>query len=393
MTARLDVDFSDPAVVRDPFPVYEEIRAAGRVVWNETIRAWMVPGYDDSVVVLADTRAERFGGIPARYPEVTFWFDAPNMLTSDPPTHRRLRHGVSRYFTPAYIATWEARVREVVGELLAPLEDGGGVFELEDFTRIPVVIVAEMLGVPEERHADFRRWSNTIAGNIAYGLERPEVRELMAQAAAEFNAYMSDEIERHRREQPDDVFTVMVNMPDWSEAEIRSGALVLLLAGYDTTAKLLGESLVALEQHPEERRRVAEQPELIPSAIEEVLRWSGVSQTSPKLVLRDTELAGTELKEGDIVYVLLSAANRDPSRWAEPARFDVLREPKPHLAFGTGPHVCIGAPLARLETRVALEALLRTAPEYRLRDVDYGHGFIVRGPERGVIATEVASAA
>jgi cytochrome P450 len=390
---RLAVDFFDPAVIADPFPAYEEIRSAGRVVWNEALHAWMVPGYDDAIEVLSDTTGHRFCQTTVRHPELTFWFEAPNMILVDGPEHRRLRQGVARYFTPAYIATWETRVREIVEDLLAPLVHGSASLELEDFTEIPVVIVAEMLGVPEERHSDFRRWSNTITGNIAYGLEKPEVQELMRQASMEFNEYMTKEIERHRRDQPDDVFTVMVNIPNWSEGEIRSSALVMLLAGYDTTAKLLGQCLVALDQHPDQRRMLVQQPELIPNAIEEVLRWTGVSQAAPKLVAHDTVLAGAELRDGDILYVLIGAADRDPSRWEDPSRFDILRDYKPHIAFGTGAHVCIGAPLARLETKVALEVLLRLAPEFRLRDVDYGHSYLVRGPERGVIDARVPAPA
>ena len=278
---------------------------------------------------------------------------------------------------------WEARVREVVDELLAPLVDGDGTSSSTTSRQIPVVIVAEMLGVPEERHEDFRRWSTTIAGNIAFGLERPEVREVMAQAAAEFNEYMSEEIERHRREQPDDVFTVMVNMPDWTDAAdpLRRAGPAAGRVRHDGEADgaVPGRARAA----PGRRRLVAEQPELIPNAIEEVLRWTGVSQTSPKLVMRDTVLAGPELKDGDFVYALLPRRTATRRGWPDPQGFDVLRELKPHLAFGIGPHVCIGAPLARLETKVALEALLRIAPEYRLRDVDYGHRVPRPRPRRG----------
>src|SRR5207247_2213864 len=139
---------------------------------------------------------------------------------------------------------------------------------IQDFTRVPVVIVAEMLGVPEERHDDFLRWSNTIAGNHSYGRESPEARRLIGQATAELRAYLTEEIERHRREQPDDVFTVIVNQPHWSEGEMRSTAMVLLLAGYDTTAKLMSQALVTLEQHPDQRLLLAADPSLIPNAIE-----------------------------------------------------------------------------------------------------------------------------
>jgi hypothetical protein len=396
-TPRLDIDFSDLALIHDPYPIYEEIRAAGRAVWSNPAAGWIVTGYLDAMEILMDARGERFGVVGARRPEVTFWFDAPNMIIADGAEHRRLRQGVSRYFTPSAIARrWDRRVREVVDAQLSPLlADDGPIDLIDDFTTIPVVIVAELLGIPEERHEDFRDWSNTIISNLRFGHEDDERRATMRRAIDDCNAYLDEEIERHRREQPDDLLTVMVNMEGWSDAEIRSSALNVLVAGYDTTAKLMGQCLVALERHPDQRRLLAEQPELIPNAIEEVLRWDGAAQGIIREVVSDTELGGSQLPAGDMIYVLLAAANRDPERWPEPERFDVRREFKPHLGrthlgFGGGPHICIGAPLARLEVRVALEALLAAAPEYRLADVEYGEAPFARGPEAGVIEPAVA---
>jgi cytochrome P450 len=178
---------------------------------------------------------------------------------------------------------------------------------------------------------------------------------------------------------------MIVNMPGLTEAEMRSTAAVMLLAGYDTTAKLMGSALLALQQHPDQRRLLVEAPALIPNAVEEVLRWDGVATVFARRVVSDTELAGVQMAAGDTVYLFLGAANRDPSRWKDPHSFDVRRPYKRNLGFGAGPHVCIGAQLARLETQVALETLLRLAPEYRLRNVEYGHTFMNHGPESGVI--------
>jgi len=344
---------------------------------------WMVPGYDDIVEVFSDARGARFNVLGA---EVFFWFDAPTMITIDGSEHRRLRQPLAPYFTPAEIARrWESRVREVVDDLLTPLAERRRSFELADFTKIPVVIVAEMFGVPAQHHEDFRRWSNAVVSNLAFGNERPETRREMDEAVAELKLYLTEEIERHRKEPRDDLLDVMLKIPGWTDAEIRSTAILLLIAGYDTTAKLMSNCLQALEQHPDQRRLLVEDPTLIPGAIEEVLRWVGSTQAIVRRVVRDTVLAATPLAAGDIVYTLLIAANRDPARWSEPQRFDIRRPVKPNLAFGVGPHVCLGAPLARLETKVAVEALLRIAPDYHLRDVDYGNAFFARGAERGVI--------
>ena len=175
--------------------------------------------------------------------------------------------------------------------------------------------------------------------------------------------------------------------------EIRSTSVLLLAAGYDTTAKTMSNSLIALERNPDQRRLVAEDLSLLPAAIEESLRWFGPVQWLPRRAVSDVVLDGMEVSTGETVYVFSAAANRDPRRWDYPERFDVRRESKSHLAFGYGPHLCLGAPLARLETKVALEELLRLAPEYRLRDLDFGRSMFIRGPERGIVEVGLRASA
>jgi cytochrome P450 len=386
---RLDVNLFDRSLVVDPFPVYEEIRSAGRVVWNGAIDAWMVPGFDDCTAVLGDM--ERFREMSGEV-QLTPMQVAPNMITVDGDEHTRLRMPLAHLFTRTASNAWEPRVREVVEQLLRPLAEGAESFDIiADFTMIPTIIVAEMLGVPQERHEDFRRWSHMINSNISFGHERPEQRAIMRQAAGELSAYLVEEIERHRREELDDVITAMLRS-SLSEDEMLSTAFILLAAAYDTTAKLLSNALVALERHPSERRLIAEEPSLVPAAVEEVLRWSSVTQVIPRRAASDTSIAGTEIARGDQVYAMVAAANRDPSRWSDPQRFDVQRDIKAHLGFGWGAHLCLGAPLARLEARIALERLLELAPEFRLGDIDYGDAFFIRGPERGRLDVLVAGA-
>jgi cytochrome P450 len=394
MGRRLDIEFSGRNFKEDPFAVYEEIRAVGNVVWNELLSGWMVVGYDEGVSVVTDS-GERFAMMNSD-PELIPWFKGPNAITVDGADHRRLRGGLAPLFTRSAIARWEARVAEVVQRLLAPLAAGGDSFDLiADFTMLPTVIVADMLGVPEERYDDFRRWSHNIVSNLAYGLEDPKTREVLLQTSDEINEYVEEEIDRHRRERPDDLLTTMINLSGeyaMSNEEICSTAVVLLVAGYDTTAKTMANSLIALERHPDQRRLVAADLSLVPAAIEEGMRWFGPVQWLPRRILQDTALDGMELEAGHNVFVLNAAANRDPRRWPEPDRFDIFREPKAHLAFGYGPHLCLGAPLARLETKVAIEQLLRIAPEYRLRDIDFGNSLFIRGPERGTVEVGVRAA-
>lgn len=384
---QLDVQFMEAAAIDDPFPLYEDVRATGRVVWNGILQGWMVPGFDDCSTVLTD-KGERFTAMPST-PEVLPWFEAPTMISVDGAMHQRLRGCLAPLFARSALAQWEPRVRVVVDQLLAPLVEGDESYDLiADFTMIPTIIVAEMLGVPEERHGDFRHWSNTIVSNLAWGHEDAAVQVTLRQASTELNQYLREEIERHRREQPDDLLTAMIQMSDdgtMGDDEVRAAAVLLLVAGYDTTAKLLANALVALELHPDERRLVVDDPALVPAAIEEVLRWRGTVQAIPRIAVQDTVLADTEIVAGEMVYTLIAAADRDPDRWVDPASFDVKREAKAHYGFGWGPHLCLGAPLARLESKVAIEELLRRAPEYRLRDIVFGPSFFVRGPERGFL--------
>ena len=389
MTAQYDVNLFDPAVVADPYPAYEEIRSTGRVVRNEALGVWMVPGYDDAMEVLTDN-GDRFGEMNTL--DHTPWFEGSNMIAVDGAEHTRLRRCLSPYFTRQAVNRWTRRVEEVVDELLVPLVRDNTTFDIvSDFTMIPTIIVAEMLGVPEQHYADFRRWSHTLVANLSYGHEDEATGKLIRGIGSEANDYLSEEIERHRQERPDDLITAMIEMAEMSEAEIRSTALLLVLAGYDTTAKLLANSLVVLADHPTERAAIARDIDLLPAAIEEILRWAGVTHINPRQVAQDTVLGGTSLEAGETVYILHAAANRDPSRWPDPLVFDPNREVKAHLGFGFGSHLCLGAPLARLEAKVALGRLLTLAPDYQLRDVDYGTGALVRGPEHGFVDVRAAA--
>jgi cytochrome P450 len=383
---RLDVDFFHPSFLADPYTAYEQIRAVSNgPVWNELVQGWVIVGFDEGVSVMTDNK--RFVMMIAA--EVSPWFEAPNMITVDGDVHKRLRGALAPLFTRSTVARWETRVNEVVAAILQPLVDGNASFDLiADFTRLPTVIVADMLGVPADRYKDFMRWSHAIVSNVAYGMEDEPRRAEQAQASRELNEYFVEEIERHRRERPDDLLTTMLDLSDdgtMSLDEIRSTGILLLVAGYDTTAKAMANCLIALEKNPDQRRMVAEDPSLVPAAVEEGLRWYGPVQGGARLATEDTEVGGTPIAAGERVFVFRAAANRDPRRWERAHAFDLFREPRSHLGFGWGPHLCLGAPLARIEVKVALEQLLRLAPEYHIRDVDLGRSVFIRGPESGTI--------
>jgi cytochrome P450 len=383
---RLDVDFFHPSFLADPYSEYERIRAVSNgPVWNELLQGWVIVGFDEGVGVMTDN--QRF--VMMNMAETSPWFEAPNMITVDGDRHKRLRGALAPLFTRSAVAKWEARINEVVSSILEPLVAGRDTFDLiADFTKLPTIIVADMLGVPADRYKDFMEWSHAIVSNLAYGMEDEQRRAAQAQASRQLNEYIAEEMGRHQRERQDDLLTTMLDLCAdgiMTLDEIRSTGILLLVAGYDTTAKAMSNCLIALEQNPEQRRMVADDLSLVPAAVEEGLRWYGPVQGGARIAAVDTEVGGTAISAGDRVFVFRAAANRDPRRWERAHEFDLLREPKSHLGFGWGPHLCLGAPLARLEVKVALEQLLRLAPRYRIRDIDLGRSVFIRGPESGII--------
>jgi cytochrome P450 len=383
-TQTLGMNFFTPEAIADPYSMYREIQRRGFTFWSDEMNGWTIFGFEEASAILSDPAT-----FPLDVPAVP-WFVAPNLLTVEGDTHKRLRGVLAPYFTRSAVARWEVRVREIVRELLQPLEHGSGSYDLiEDFTKIPTVIVLDMLGVASEKYEDYRRWSHEIISNVNFAAESEAAQQVMLRASEEVKEEVSRELERHRRDRPDDLITAMIEASGaeaMSDDEVHSAVVLLVLAGYDTTAKTMASALIALQRNPDQRELLLAHPEKIPAAIEESLRWCSAGQyVLPRKAAKDVELGGRSIRAGDTVFAFIAAANRDPTRWDEPDRYDIDREAKAHLGFGFGTHLCLGASLARLETTVALEELLRIAPHYRLSDIDYGSSFFVRGPEAGRI--------
>ena len=299
--ARYDINLFEWEVAADPFPHYEHIRALGNVVWNGTMEAWMAVGFNECREVLTNN-GDRFAEMNTA--EMTPWFDGGNMIVMDGPEHDRLRRALAPYFTRHEIAAWEERVARVIDELLDPLIAQGTFDIVADFTKIPTIIVAQMIGIPKERYDDFQRWSHNINTNLSYGNESPETRAFLNQTGVEANEYLEDEIARHADERPEDLLLRMMDSGDMSHPELRSTALLLVLAGYDTTAKLLSNSLVVLAAYPDQRQALVEDLSLLPNAIDEIMRFSGPTQINVRQLAQEATLGGQELKAGDRILVL-----------------------------------------------------------------------------------------
>ncbi len=317
-----------------------------------------------------------------------------SIIMSDPPVHTPMRAIVNRGFTPRRIAALEARVKELADEAIERIR-GRETFDLvtELTVPIPVQVIAELLGVEAERLDDFKRWSDAIVSGVSGSTAGTRPPELLA-AFTELIQYFDEIVERRRREPREDLVSVIAAAREGetrlTNLEVVMFCVLVLAAGNETTTNLIGNAVLALLEHPDQMEQVRADPKLIPNLVEEALRYDSPVQALFRQVTADTELAGTKLPAGTIVLPLFASANRDEKQFPDPDRFDVTRNSQGHLAFGYGVHFCLGASLARLEARVALEALLTQLPPFRAvnEQVERIDSFLLRGPRRLPLALE-----
>ena len=284
------------------------------------------------------------------------------LISVDGERHEMLRGIVNRGFTPSRIAGWEPRVRAIVSAQLAKLGRGEPFDVIEDLAiPLPVTIIAEMLGVDAGRRADFKRWSNALLSVMAGAARRGSPDDGPLQDISELFIFLRETVQERRRHPSDDLVSVLVDPARdaaLDEVDMVQFVVLLLVAGNETTTNLIGNATLALLEHPDALGLVAREPERVPALVEEALRFDSPIQMVFRTATRDSELAGTHIRRGAVVAALLGSANRDERAFPEPDRFDLERDTRGHLAFGFGPHFCLGAALARLEARVALEALV-----------------------------------
>jgi cytochrome P450 len=410
-----DYDPCRPEWRDDPYPPYRELRERAPVHFAPETGAWCVSRYDDVMFVLRNpelfsSRAMftflmnqgQEGRPPLSWPMLRFlvrfvwrtrlnpfeFATARNLIAEDGERHAAMRAIVNRGFTPRRIAAWEARARELVAGSVAKLRAGGPFDLVEDLAiPLPVGIIAEMLGVEPSRQRDFKRWSDAVI-DTATGPGRAEpFSPRIVDAIIELATYLRAVAEERRHHPADDLVSVIVAQQDGENAltirEVIQFAMLLLVAGNETTTNLIGNAVTALLDHPDQLARVVADPSLVPAALEETLRWDAPVQLVFRTATQDVEIAGVRIPRGAYVAPLLGSANRDERRFPEPDRFDVARDPQGHLGFGFGKHFCLGASLARMEARVALAALVPELPRLvRERPRPLVDSFLVRGPRR-----------
>ena len=299
--------------------------------------------------------------------------EAPTVLNSDPPVHTRLRTLLNRAFTPRAIDGLRPHIEDIAASLLADAGRAGGRFDaVTGFAQpLPIIVIAELLGVPPSDRDRLKEWSTAIA-NTTNVLNTEPALAAARQATLELIAYM-DEVVAQRRTAPGaDIMTALVQAEEGGERlshdELLAFSILLLLAGHETTTNLIGNGLLALTEHPEQAARLRADRALLPSAVEEFLRYDSSVQGAVRFARQTAEVGGRTIEQGSTLLLLLGAANRDPAQFPDPDALDVARSPNRHLSFGRGIHFCLGAPLARLEGDIAFAALLDRFPELRVAE-------------------------
>ncbi len=379
------LDLFDGRFWNDPYPAYDAVRTAEpvRKVDMPDGPAWIMFRHADVRAALADQRLSkdwRYTLPPEERAAAPEQF-MPMMLLMDPPGHTRLRKLVSRSFTLRRMEALRPRVEEIATQLLDDLPATGTVDIMAEYAfLLPVYVICELLGVPAEDRDDFASWSNVMVDE--------STRDQSMEAGAKLHAYLTALIEA-KRETPDDaLISALIQEVDdgdrFSQEELVAMAMILLIAGHETTVNLIGNGVLALLTHPEQRALVTDKPELMASAVEEFLRWDSPVHTTPaRFVAEDVEYSGVTIPARSVVLLSLAAANRDPERFEEPEELKVDREAAGHVAFGHGLHHCLGAQLARIEGQEAISLLLARRPDIALavdaNDLIYRRSTLIRG--------------
>ena len=399
MAAALDLVFDpwDPDFLADPYPAYAELRALGRVRYFEPTNQWLVPHHADVSALLRDRRLGRT--YQHRFTHEDFGRTAPpaehepfhtlndhGMLDLEPPDHTRIRRLVSKAFTPRTVEQLKPYVRDLAGELVAGLVEAGGGDLLADVAEpLPVAVIAEMLGIPESDRAQLRPWSADICG--MYELSPSEdTAKRAVRASVEFSDYLRELIAHRRAEPGEDLISGLIAAYDegdrLTEQEMISTCVLLLNAGHEATVNVTGNGWWALFRHPEALARLRADPSLVPTAIEELMRWDTPLQLFERWVLEDVEIHGFHVPRGAELGLVFGSANRDPAVFDAPDELRIDRQPNPHLTFGAGIHFCLGAPLARLELETSVATVLRRLPTIEPADEPrWKPGYIIRGLE------------
>jgi len=390
----------DPAWVEDPYAVYAELRHANPV-HRSPLGFWVFTRHADCLAVLRDRRSSSDGrnvdtetfrelravDLTAMQGADAVLGEMAPFLFRDPPDHTRLRGLVQKAFTPRVVEGLRPRVEEICGQLLdAALQRGEADLVADYAYPLPVQIIVEMLGVPAEDHEQFRVWSDALARGLDPDfLLPPAAVQQRLGAILSFVQYFASLIEERRKRPGDDLLSRLIAAEEQgdvlTQGELLSTCILLLVAGHETTVNLISGGTLALLEHPDQLARFRDDPAVLRSGVEEMLRFVPPVQLTGRVALEDMEVAGARIEAGQFSMLLIGSANRDPDAFTDPDTFDVTRADNNHLGFGFGIHHCLGAPLARLEAQIALSALVRRARriERGTDRLSYKENIVLRG--------------
>jgi cytochrome P450 len=374
-------DLLAPDVLYDPYTYFAHLREADPVHWNERWGGWLILRYDDVVKALRDHEtfsSDRMTSLmlelnpqEQEHFSLLIKYFSKWLVFTDPPYHTRVRLLINKAFTPTSVEKLRPRTRQIVNALLDHVQPTNSMEFIHDFAfHLPVIVISEYLGVPIEDREQVKEWSDETSRMFFIRANEPDRRERSQSGLEKLLAYFEPLIEARRKQPRDDLISALVRAEEQgdllSHEELLATCTVLLFAGHETTTNLLANGLLAFMRFHDQWDLLRREPAFIRTAVEELLRYDGPVKATFRVARQDTELGGKTIRAGERMLLILASANRDPARYSDPDRFDIARSPNPHVAFGQGIHVCLGAPLARLEAQEALLALPERLPDLRL---------------------------
>jgi len=384
-SAALDDLLVSKEFLEDPYPLLHRLREEDPVHWSDSIGGWILSRYDDMLTTFKDTshysNEGRLGQAVAYLPAESRakfrvfedHYRQKSLLHSDPPDHTRLRGLITKAFTPRVVEAMRPRMQEIVNELLDAVQQAGRMDVIKDLAiPLPVTVLAEILGVPKADTGLLKGWADDLLAFQGVNKPSEEILARAQEAIVGIRAYLGELLSEKRRHPGEDLLSQLTAAESegdkLSEPELLNSCITLLVAGHETTTSLIGNGIDALLRHPDQWRLLQNDPSLLPSAIEEILRYESPVARQPRLMKQDAEMGGKHIRQGEMVFQMLNAANRDPAYFTDPDRFDIRREKNRHIAFGLGIHFCVGAPLARTEGHIVFSTMMGRLPGICLVD-------------------------
>lgn len=383
--AALDESLTSQQFLADPYPILRALREQDPIHWSDAIGGWVLTRYDDIVATFKDTTHYSNEGRLARAVEhlspesraqlKTFeeHYRTKGLLHSDPPDHTRLRALVTKAFTPRVVEAMQPRIRAIANELLDVVQPRGEMEAIRDLAvTLPITVLAEIMGMPDSDKMIFKEWADALLAFQGVNNPSEDILQLAQRTLIEIRAYLADMVRERRRHSGNDLVSQLVAAESegdkLSESELINTCITLLVAGHETSTSLIGNGLYTLLRHRDQLQLLQNDSSLLPSAVEEILRYESPVSRQPRLMKADTVLAGTKIGRGEMVFQMLNSANRDPAYFSEPDKFDIRRQKNRHIAFGLGIHFCVGAPLARAEANIVFQLILQRFPNIHLLD-------------------------